>query len=144
MSLSIQRGVRVFRNGPAGSLARALRTIEWAYQTCVRSKPARSNVQRPLALVIGRFRACLGRLDAAIEEINRAIDARYRTYLPYSSLAAVEAAKGNDAEAKLALAAARRLNPKLTVKWYKENFPGRTSQLLLMAGVRRGCRKNER
>jgi hypothetical protein len=28
-----------------------------------------------------------------------------------------EAAKGNDAEAKLALAEARRLNPKLTVKW---------------------------
>jgi hypothetical protein len=35
-------------------------------------------------------------------------------------LAAVEAAKGNDAEAKLALAEARRLRPQLTIKWYVE------------------------
>jgi hypothetical protein len=32
-------------------------------------------------------------------------------------LAGAEAAKGNDAEAKPALAAARRLNPQLTIKW---------------------------
>ena len=56
---------------------------------------------------LGAAEACLGRLDVAIAEENRAIDAGYRTYLPYTLLAAVEAAKGNDAEAKLALAEAR-------------------------------------
>jgi len=71
-------------------------------------------------MVLGGAEACLGRLDVAIAEENRAIDAGYRTYLPYALLAAVEAAKGNDAEAKLALAEARRLNPQLTIKWYVE------------------------
>ena len=71
-------------------------------------------------MVLGAAEACLGRLDVAIAEENRAIDAGYRTYLPYALLAAVEAAKGNDAEAKLALAEARRLNPQLTIKWYVE------------------------
>jgi hypothetical protein len=33
-------------------------------------------------------------------------------------LAGAEAAKGNDAEAKLAVAEARRLNPQLTIKWF--------------------------
>jgi TolB-like protein len=37
--------------------------------------------------------------------------------------AAAEAAKGNDAEAKSALAEARRLNPQLTIKWFLEAGP---------------------
>jgi hypothetical protein len=75
---------------------------------------------------LGASEACLGRLDAALAEFKRAIDARFRTYFPYAYLAASEAVKGNDAEAKLALAEARRLNPQFTIKWYKENFPGQT------------------
>ena len=51
---------------------------------------------------LGVAEICLGRLDAAIEEFKRAIDAGNRTYLPYVFLAGAEAAKGNDAEAKLA------------------------------------------
>jgi adenylate cyclase len=66
---------------------------------------------------------CLGRLDAAIEELKRSIDAGNRTFLSYAFLAAAEAAKGNDAEAKLALAEARRFNPQLTIKWFLENWP---------------------
>jgi adenylate cyclase len=73
---------------------------------------------------LGVSEACLGRLDAAIGEFKRAIDAGFRTYLPYAYLAGVEAAKGNDAEAKLALAEARRLNPQLTIKWFAEYLPG--------------------
>ena len=38
-------------------------------------------------------------------------------------LAGAEAAKGNDAEAKLALAEARRLNPQLTIKSFAETMP---------------------
>ena len=41
----------------------------------------------------------------------------YPTYFTYALLAGAEAAKGNDAEAKLALAEARRLYPQLTIKW---------------------------
>ena len=73
--------------------------------------------------VLGLAEICLGRLDAAIEEFKRAIDAGYRTFLPYAFLAGAEAAKGNDAEAKLALAEARRLNPQLTIKWFAETLP---------------------
>jgi predicted Zn-dependent protease len=71
-------------------------------------------------MILGVSEACLGHLDEAIGELNQAIDAGYRTFNPYAYLAGVEAAKGNDAEAKLALAEARRLNPKFTIKWYAE------------------------
>jgi hypothetical protein len=37
-------------------------------------------------------------------------------------LAGAEAAKGNDAAAKLALAEARRLNPKLTIRWFADHL----------------------
>ena len=60
---------------------------------------------------------CRGRLDAAIEQLKRAIVSGFPTYSPYALLAGAEAAKGNDAEAKLALAEARRLFPQLTIKW---------------------------
>ena len=54
---------------------------------------------------------------------KQAIDAGYRTFFPYAYLAAVEAAKANDAEAKVALAEARRINPQLTIKWFAEHSP---------------------
>jgi hypothetical protein len=38
-------------------------------------------------------------------------------------LAAAEAAEGNDVEAKLASAEARRFKPQLTIKWFLENWP---------------------
>ena len=60
---------------------------------------------------------CRGRLDAAIEQLKRAIYSGYPSYSTYAFLAGAEAAKGNDAEAKLALAEARRLFPQLTIKW---------------------------
>jgi tetratricopeptide (TPR) repeat protein len=60
---------------------------------------------------------CRGRLDAAIEQLKRAIYSGYPTYSAYAVLAGAEAAKGNDAEAKLALAEARGLFPQLTMKW---------------------------
>jgi len=59
----------------------------------------------------------LRHFDATIEEDNYGINAGYRTYIPYSHLAAAYALSGKMDEAKSALAEARRLNPKLTVKW---------------------------
>jgi len=72
--------------------------------------------------MLGVSEGCLGKLDAAIVEFKRAIDAGYRTYLP-AYLAGAEAAKGNDAEAKSALAEARRLSPQLTIKWLNASEP---------------------
>jgi tetratricopeptide (TPR) repeat protein len=66
---------------------------------------------------------CRDRLDAAIEQLKRAIDSGYPTYFPYALLAGALAAKGNGAEAQSALAEARRLNPQLTIKSFAETMP---------------------
>jgi tetratricopeptide (TPR) repeat protein len=59
----------------------------------------------------------LGHFDAAIEESNKAIDAGYKAHWPYLQLATAHALKGDLDAAKTALAEARRLNPKLSIKW---------------------------
>ena len=59
----------------------------------------------------------LGHFDAAIDDYHKAIDAGWRAYQPYSSLAAAYALDGKMEDAKSALAEARRLNPQLTLKW---------------------------
>jgi hypothetical protein len=65
----------------------------------------------------------LSHFDAAIGECNIAIDAGYHVYPAYTWLAASHALKGNIEEAKAAIAEARRLNPKLTVKSMRERYP---------------------
>ena len=59
----------------------------------------------------------LGHFDAAIDEANKAIDAGWRSFYSYQNLAAALALKGDIDQAKAPLAEARRLNPKLSVKW---------------------------
>jgi adenylate cyclase len=63
----------------------------------------------------------LGHFDAAIDEYRRAIDSGFRIYFVYTGLSAAYAQAGKMDEAKTALAEARRLNPKLTVKWLTEH-----------------------
>ena len=65
----------------------------------------------------------LGHFDAAIDAANKAIDAGYRVFYSYLNLAAAHALKGDMDQAKAALAEARRLNPKLSVKWLTERKP---------------------
>jgi adenylate cyclase len=65
----------------------------------------------------------LGRYDAAIEACKKAIDGGYRVFLPYLNLAAAQALKGEDSDAKAALDEARRLNPRLSLKWLTEHRP---------------------
>ncbi len=60
--------------------------------------------------------------DAAIDEGNSATDANYHVFLVYMNLAAAYALKGEMDEAKTALAEARRLNPKLSVKSMAERY----------------------
>jgi len=59
----------------------------------------------------------LGHFDAAVEESSKAIDAGSKVYFTYLCLATAQALKGDIDEAKAALTEARRLNPKLSVKW---------------------------
>jgi adenylate cyclase len=65
----------------------------------------------------------LRHFDAAIEEAKTAIDAGYRVFWPYLYLAIAHALKGDIEEAKSAFAEARRLNPKLSVKWFAGRGP---------------------
>jgi adenylate cyclase len=65
----------------------------------------------------------LGNFDAAINECNKAIDGGYRVFYSYLNLAAARAFKGDTDEAKAALAEARRIHPKLSVKWLIEHKP---------------------
>ena len=68
-------------------------------------------------LNLGMAELGLGHFDAAIVEYQKAIDAGLRSFQPYVNLAAAYALEGKTDEAKSALREARRLNPKLTVKW---------------------------
>jgi adenylate cyclase len=74
-------------------------------------------------MYLGLAEFCRGRLDAAIEQFKRAIVSGYPTYITYSMLAGADAAKGNDAEAKSALAEARRLFPQLTIRFLLAETP---------------------
>ena len=74
-------------------------------------------------MLLGLAEFCRGRLDAAIEQLKRAIVSGYPAYFTYALLAGAEAAMGNDAEAKSALAEARRLNPQITIKFFAEMMP---------------------
>jgi adenylate cyclase len=65
----------------------------------------------------------LGRYDAAIEACKKAIDGGYRAVPAYLNLAAAQALKGDDSDAKTALDEARRLNPRLSIRWLTEHRP---------------------
>jgi adenylate cyclase len=94
-----------------------------------RFEQAISDVQHAMRLSphdpeVGVWRGLLGmaelgqqHYDAAVDEEHRAIDGGFRPFYVYSDLAAAYALSGKMDEAMTALAEARRLNPKLTVKW---------------------------
>ena len=65
----------------------------------------------------------LGDFDAAIDESTKAIDGGYRVFYSYLNLAVMHAFKDEKDKAKAALAEARRLNPKLSIKWLTERKP---------------------
>jgi len=65
----------------------------------------------------------LGHLEAALDDYRNATDSGFRPFFVYENLAAAYALEGKMDEAKTALAEARRLNPKLTVKWMMDHTP---------------------
>jgi tetratricopeptide (TPR) repeat protein len=70
----------------------------------------------------------LGHFDAAIEEDNKAIDAGYKVFWPYLSIATAHVLKGEMDDAKTAVAEALRLNPNLSIKFLLER--GLRAQLI--------------
>lgn len=67
-----------------------------------------------------------------------AIDSGFRIYFVYAGLSAAYAQAGKMDEAKAALAEARRLNPKLSVKWITEHYGDALSDGLRKAGPPEG------
>ena len=77
-------------------------------------------------LQLGDVEIGAGHAKASIDEYQKAFDAGYRSFYIYANLAAAYALEGKMDEAKSALAEARRLNPSLTVKWYRRACGGHT------------------
>jgi len=79
---------------------------------------------------LGWVELSLEHYDAAIEASSKAIDAGSTVFFTYLCLATARALKGDIDQAKMALTEARRLNPKLSVKWMMGGkiFPNYTQQ----------------
>jgi adenylate cyclase len=79
----------------------------------------------------------MGRYQDAIRELQAALDGGYGVWPVYSYLAVAHGALGQQSEAEAALVQARKLNPKLTIKWYRARVeePEVIFQGLLKAGV---------
>jgi TolB-like protein len=74
-------------------------------------------------MYLGDAELGLGHFDVAVEEYRKSIDNGFHTFAPYADLAAAYALQGKMDEARSALAEARRLEPKLTVKWFQSAAP---------------------
>jgi tetratricopeptide (TPR) repeat protein len=73
--------------------------------------------------MLGDVALNLGQFDVAIDEYLRAINAGFRTWIPYGNLAAVYALQGKKEHSQAELAEALRLKPDLTVKWLVAHTP---------------------
>ena len=61
----------------------------------------------------------MGRYQDAIREEQAALDSGYSSWAVYAHLAVAYAFMGRQSEAEAAVAQARKLNPKLTIKWFR-------------------------
>ncbi len=87
---------------------------------------------------IGFAELGLGHFDAAAEDYHKAVDTGFVNWIPYVGLVLARSLEGKTEEAKTALAAACRLNPKLTVQWLKHHLPttpGRDLETLRKVGL---------
>ena len=81
----------------------------------------------------------LGNYDAAIDLIQRAIDAGFRTSYSYRELAAAFALAGKTEDAKTALSEALKFTPKLTIKMVERTNP----VPIVLEGLRKAGLKEE-
>ena len=68
---------------------------------------------------MGRQLFALGQHEDAIQEGLKAVNSGYHTVFAYTALAAFYAAANKAPEAKSALAQAVKLNPKLSLAWFR-------------------------
>ena len=81
----------------------------------------------------------LGNYDAAIDLIQRAVDAGFRTSYSYRELAAAFALAGKTEEAKTALSEALKFTPNLTIKMVERTNP----VPIVLEGLRKAGLKEE-
>jgi adenylate cyclase len=109
------------RSGAEASLGR-FEQAKFDAQQAMRLSP-RDPLLGLLLAHLGDAEVGLGHYDAAIDEYHKAVDSGFHAYFAHSNLAAAYALNGKMEEAKVALAEARRLNHKLTVKWLIAHSP---------------------
>jgi TolB-like protein/class 3 adenylate cyclase len=105
---------------------------------------AKSDVQQAIRLspqdpwttwfhrMLGDVEFVSGHLEAAVVEYRKALDAGDHSWFVYAELAASYALLGRMDEAKRFVAETLRVNPSLTIKWYREHtsvIPGRVEGL---------------
>ena len=61
----------------------------------------------------------MGRYQDAIPEEQAALDGGYSAWTVYAALAVAYVFTSRQSDAEAAVAQARKLNPKLTIKWYR-------------------------
>jgi adenylate cyclase len=113
--------LRVVRVWVENSLGRYEQAKADALQTIALS-PRDPNIGT-VYVAIGDGEINRGHFDAAIDQYRKAIDFGLRRFYVYTNLSAAYAQAGKMEEAKTALAEARRLNPKITVKWMIDHTP---------------------
>ncbi len=79
----------------------------------------------------------MGRYEDAIREEQAAFDSGYLSWPVYAHLAVAYAFLGRQSEAEAAVTQARKLNPKLTLKWFRARIddPEVTYKGLRKAGL---------
>jgi adenylate cyclase len=92
--------------------------------------------------VLGDIEIAAGRAEAAIVEYRKSLDAGDHTYWNYANLAASYALLGKMDEAKPFVAETLRVEPRFTIKWYREHVPS-TFRPGTKACARRDLRRSE-
>ena len=85
----------------------------------------------------GRTLNYMDRHEDAIREEQAALDGGFSSWAVYNHLAVANAFMGRQSEAEAAVAQARKLNPKLTIKWMRARFeePETIDEALHKAGL---------
>ena len=83
----------------------------------------------------------MGRYGDAIREEHAALDSGFSDWIVYAHLAVAYANLGRQSEAEAAVAQARKLNPKFTIKWFRAQFGSPESTYEALRTTYDGLRK---
>ena len=126
---AVEAGQTAVRLNPNYALAYA--QLAWDQVTPAEIPLAIANIDQAIKLsprdpemarwhwIKGKTFNYMGRYQDAIREIQAALDSGYSAWTVHSHLAVAYAFLGRQSEAEAAVARARKLNPKLTIKWLR-------------------------